>query len=157
MSTSNQELIEKFYAAFAKGDAATMTSLYAKDAIFSDPVFGTLKGQDITDMWTMLIKRSRGNMSIKFGEIIADGNEVSTDWVASYPYGAKGRPVINFVHADFLIREGKIVEHHDDFDLWQWSRQALGLMGTLLGWSSYVQNKIKDTGTNLLASYQKNK
>ena len=39
-----------------------------------------------------------------------------------------------------------IVEQTDTFDLWRWSRQALGLKGWLLGGTSFVQNKIREEG-----------
>jgi hypothetical protein len=30
----------------------------------------------------------------------------------------------------------------DDFDIWKWSKQALGLTGYLFGWTGFMQNKI---------------
>jgi hypothetical protein len=32
-----------------------------------------------------------------------------------------------------VSKEGLIIEHRDHFELWRWSRQALGLKGLLLG------------------------
>ncbi len=154
MSNQNYILIESFYTAFADADGEGMIKCYDSNALFNDPVFGTLRGDAIFTMWRMLIKRSNGNIDIKFGEITTDGDEASVDWVASYPYGPKARRVINFVHAEFVIRDGKIIEHRDDFDLWQWSRQALGFTGTILGWSGFIKNKIRQNAADMLAWYQ---
>ena len=38
--------------------------------------------------------------------------------------------------------DGKIIKHTDIFDLWEWSKQALGVSGYLLGWSGFMKNKI---------------
>jgi hypothetical protein len=54
-----------------------------------------------------------------------------------------GRTVVNDIQARFVFRDGKICEHHDHFDLWRWSRQALGTQGPLLGWTPLVQNAIR--------------
>ncbi|MFH7495426.1 DUF4440 domain-containing protein, partial [Pseudomonas syringae pv. tagetis] len=51
--------------------------------------------------------------------------------------------VVNDIQAGFVFRDGKISEHHDHFDMWRWSRQALGLKGLLLGWTPMVRNAVR--------------
>ena len=51
------------------------------------------------------------------------------------------------------FRDGKIIEHTDDFDLWKWSRQALGIKGWLLGWSEFVQKKIRNSAQDSLLAF----
>ena len=41
------------------------------------------------------------------------------------------------------LRDGRIARHEDRFDLYAWSRQALGVPGMLLGWAPLVQNRIR--------------
>ena len=42
-----------------------------------------------------------------------------------------------------LLFEGdKIVKHVDDFNMWKWTRMALGLPGMLLGWSSFLERAL---------------
>ncbi|KGS11492.1 ketosteroid isomerase, partial [Pseudomonas coronafaciens] len=43
----------------------------------------------------------------------------------------------------FVFRDGKICEHRDHFDMWRWSRQALGVKGLLLGWTPLVRNAVR--------------
>jgi hypothetical protein len=51
---------------------------------------------------------------------------------------------LNIIDAKFSFNsDGLIVTHVDTFDLWRWSRMALGCMGITLGWTSFVQNKIR--------------
>lgn len=67
----------------------------------------------------------------------------SCNWIATYTFSQTGRKVENKAKALFTFRDGKIIEHQDDFSLWRWSRQALGIPGILLGWTLFLQNKIR--------------
>ena len=60
MAHPNDELIERFYAAFNAKDGATMAACYAPDARFHDPVFGDLTGEQAGAMWRMLTGRAEG-------------------------------------------------------------------------------------------------
>ncbi|MNG25521.1 hypothetical protein D3C84_1103890 [compost metagenome] len=62
--------------------------------------------------------------------------------------------VENRIHARFLFSDGKIIEHHDSFDLWRWARQALGVKGLLLGWAPPVQEAIRKQAARGLAAYR---
>lgn len=151
---TNQDLITNFYQAFANQDAEAMAACYAPDVIFEDPAFGRLEGKDAHDMWRMLMKRGGGATEISFGDVWSEGERASTDWMARYNYGPKGRMVINEIHAEFIIKDGKIVKHIDTFNLWRWARQALGLNGMLLGWSAFFKARMNETTKGLLADYQ---
>jgi hypothetical protein len=35
--------------------------------------------------------------------------------------------VINIIQAHFHFQDGLIIKHTDDFDVWKWSKQALGI------------------------------
>ena len=39
--------------------------------------------------------------------------------------------------------DGRIVRHQDTFDLWRWSRMALGAKGAALGWTPLVKKAIR--------------
>ena len=52
------------------------------------------------------------------------------------------RRTYNVAEAQFRFADDKIIEHHDSFPLWAWTRMALGVTGTLLGWTPLVQNKV---------------
>jgi hypothetical protein len=49
--------------------------------------------------------------------------------------------------------EGKIIEHSDAFSVHQWSKQAMGLSGELLGWNSFFQRHIKNRAKKKLTEF----
>lgn len=149
-------IIAKFYRAFANHDATTMEECYHPDVEFNDPVFGTLKGREVSDMWRMLLERSKGKLKIDFTGISDDGNTGGVQWIASYEFSKTGRNIVNHITANFKMRDGLIIKHTDDFDLWNWSRQAFGLKGWLMGWTSFMQHKIQAQAKKSLQVYRLN-
>lgn len=150
----NAALINTFYSSFQKLNAEGMAACYAPDVVFSDPAFPELHGQEAGDMWRMLCKKAK-DFSLVCDGVEADDKSGKAHWVATYTFSASGRKVVNDIHASFTIRDGKIIRHIDQFDLWKWSRQALGLTGVLLGWTPAVQGKIKKQAAAGLAAYRK--
>jgi hypothetical protein len=53
----------------------------------------------------------------------------------------------------FYIQNGKILQHTDHFDLWNWSRQALGFKGYLLGWTKSMKLEIQQESSKMLSRY----
>lgn len=153
MSHPNAELITRFYQAFQRKDAEAMAACYADDVRFSDPVFPDLKGSEAADMWRMLTSRAQ-NFSLDYSNVQADDTRGSAHWVATYLFSGTGRMVVNRIQANFVFRDGKIVEHHDRFDLWKWSAQALGAKGALLGWTPLVQGAIRKQASKGLAAFR---
>ncbi|OEC33907.1 Ketosteroid isomerase-related protein [Pseudomonas cuatrocienegasensis] len=153
MAHANAETLTRFYQAFQRLDADTMAACYAPDAVFSDPAFPALRGAEIADMWRMLSSRAQ-DFSLQFEGIEADDRQGRASWTASYLFSKTGRPVINVIDAHFTFRDGLIVTHRDHFDLWRWSRQALGLKGLLLGWTPLVRAAIQRQAAASLAYYR---
>ena len=150
---SHIQLIKKFYTAFQQLDATAMNSCYSDDIVFFDPVFGLLKGTEAKAMWQMLCKNAR-NFSLTYGNITALDDEYCTcDWVATYTFSATGKTVVNKVKANMRFANEKITEHSDAFSVHQWSKQAFGITGTLLGWNSIFQNRIKHTAKKNLLKF----
>lgn len=141
-SQANSALITRFYEAFAQLDAEAMSACYTDDVLFSDPAFGELRGAQVGDMWRMLTSRAK-NFSVVFDQVRADDQTGSAHWVATYLFSQTGRTVVNDIQARFVFRDGKICEHRDHFDMWRWSRQALGLKGLLLGRTPLVRNAVR--------------
>ncbi|ADY28478.1 limonene-1,2-epoxide hydrolase [Cellulophaga lytica] len=150
---TNQELIKKFYTSFSNADVNGMLSCYHDNIIFTDPAFGTLKGDRAKAMWQMLLSKSNGGTQITFNTIKTNKNTGSVHWKAVYNYGPKKRSVVNNITANFTFLDGKIIEHTDSFNLWKWSKQALGISGYLLGWSSFLKTKIQTKTNNLLDKF----
>ena len=149
---SNEQLIEKFYTSFQQKNWKGMQECYANEVAFSDPVFQDLKGKEAFAMWHMLVIAGK-DLSVSFKNIKADDLTGSCQWDAHYSFSRTGRKVHNIIRADFKFGNGKIVEHHDSFDLWRWSRLALGTSGILLGWSPIVQNKIRGNANSALRKF----
>jgi ketosteroid isomerase-like protein len=153
MTNANAELISRFYQAFARQDAEAMVACYAPDVQFSDAVFIDLQGREAGDMWRMLCSRAQ-DFSLSFSAVEAGEQRGSACWTAQYTFSATGRTVVNQIRAEFVFKDGLIVEHRDHFDLWRWSRQALGLKGLLLGWLPPVQAAIRRQARQGLANFQ---
>ncbi len=142
MSHPNDELIERFYAAFARRDGDAMATCYAPSATFSDPVFSDLHGQEPGEMWRMLTGRAE-DLEVKLLEHEAGEERGSAHWLADYTFSMTGRKVHNDVRAVFRFQDGLIAEHRDSFSFYAWSRQALGPAGLVLGWTPIVHGKVK--------------
>ncbi|HTL08840.1 MAG TPA: nuclear transport factor 2 family protein [Chitinophagaceae bacterium] len=150
-----EQVITRFYTAFQQLDYRTMQSCYSSNAVFSDPVFGLLEGEELPAMWEMLCTKAK-NFSLAFENIQCLDEEYATcDWLARYSFSASGRPVVNKVKAHLRIQDGLITEHTDAFNLWRWSRQALGWPGILLGWSSFMQGRIHQKAKKQLAQFMR--
>ncbi|ACC74406.1 nuclear transport factor 2 family protein [Paraburkholderia phymatum] len=153
MTHPNAALIERFYEAFQRRDVDTMAACYAPDVTFSDPVFTQLHGDEVSDMWRMLVSRAQ-EFTLAFSHVAADDGHGSAHWVASYVFSQTGRAVVNQIDARFVFRDGLIVEHRDRFDLWRWAGQALGAKGALLGWTPFVQGAIREQAKRGLAAWR---
>nr|WP_315222615.1 nuclear transport factor 2 family protein [uncultured Flavobacterium sp.] len=154
---SNEELISKFYTAFANADAKTMSECYHPKVHFIDSAFGLLKEEQVSDMWKMLILRSKGNLKIEFSNVKADEFSGTANWVATYNFTKTNRNVINKISAEFIFKDGLIIKHVDQFDLWKWSKQAFGPTGYLLGWTGFFQKKIQEQALLSLKKFQEAK
>lgn len=149
---SHQALIKEFYTAFQAGDAEAMVACYHDDIVFEDPAFGRLEGDEAKAMWRMLLSRDAA-LQIEFSNVRANDERGSANWRATYFFGPKKRKVVNEISASFEFKDGKIYRHTDRFDLWKWSRQALGAPGVLLGWSGFFRGKLRGTTRKALDEY----
>ncbi|WP_366183501.1 nuclear transport factor 2 family protein [Flavobacterium ovatum] len=152
--TPNEKTIHKFYSALSTSDTSTIFRCYHPDVKFRDPIFGLLKGNDVLTMWSMLIEKSKGDLHISLSNVKADEFLGSALWTATYYYSATNRKVVNSISANFHFKDGLIIKHTDDFDIWKWSRQALGLKGSLFGWTGFMQEKIQEKTLLLLNKYK---
>jgi ketosteroid isomerase-like protein len=150
----NATQIEKFYRAFQQLDAEQMAQCYAPEVHFSDPVFTELRGKDASDMWRMLCSRAE-QFSLTFDGVKADDHQGEAHWVATYKFSQTGRMVVNDIHARFEFKDGKIIRHRDYFNFWKWAKQALGLAGSMLGWHSWLKNKVQYQASKSLRKFQK--
>jgi ketosteroid isomerase-like protein len=154
VSHPNDELIQRFYAAFDRHDGDEMAACYAADAQFSDPVFTDLRDGEPGAMWRMLTSAS-DDLSVELLEHEATDDSGSARWLAHYTFTQTGRHVDNDVRASFRFRDGLIAEHRDEFGFHRWARQALGPSGLLLGWTPLVQGRVRAGARERLEAFRR--
>lgn len=154
----NAYRIAGFYADFAALDVDAMAALYAEDVCFEDPVFALEGRESVMAMWRMLCEslkaKGRDDWLLEAYGVRADAHEGCAHWEARYRFSATGRLVHNRIDASFVFRDGLVVRHIDRFDLWAWSRQALGARGLLLGWSGFMRRKIRAQAASRLEAWR---
>lgn len=149
----NEQTITNFYQCFKTHNAKGMCTCYHDDVVFEDPAFGILHGERAKNMWHMLIERGKDSLQIELGTVEANEKNGRAKWKATYLFGKDKRKIVNDVTAHFAFKDGLIIEHKDVFDLWKWTKQALGLSGALLGWSSFMKKKVQATTAKTLDKY----
>lgn len=147
-----QKLIETFYTGFQQLNHQTMESCYHDQVHFSDPAFSSLQGKEAVAMWHMLCSRAK-DFKLTYDQVWVDGNKGGCRWIATYLFSKTGRMVENHITATFEFQDGKIIRHRDEFDLYKWTRMALGLPGMLLGWTPFLQNKVRSMGMDELRKF----
>ena len=154
---TNKQTIEIFYTAFQNLDYKTMNSCYSPDIIFSDPVFGLLKGDEVRAMWEMLCTNAR-DLSLSFSDIESIDEEYYTcRWTASYTFSKTGKKVVNNIKAFLRLKNGVIIEHSDAFRLSTWIGQALGLKGVMLGWTGFMKRAVQKNARSNLKKFMEKK
>ena len=150
----NRQRIADFYASFAARDGDAMAAHYAPDARFHDPAFGDLTGDEAGDMWRMLTGRA-ADLTVELPAHDATDTTGTANWVATYTFAQTGRKVVNDIQARFRFApDGRFAEHADDFSFHTWSRQALGLPGTLLGWTPILPALTRKKARAQLEAYR---
>lgn len=151
----NAALIEKLYTGLRALDPETMADCYHPQAVFSDPVFPRLEGEEVPAMWRMLCAGAR-DLNLEFHDAQADDDTGSARLEAVYTFPATGRRIHNIITARFTFQDGRILRHEDRFGLWRWSRMALGPTGTLIGWTPMVRAKIRKQAARALKASRQN-
>ncbi len=103
-------VVERFYQAFERRDAAAMATCYHPRATFEDPAFGPLDREAVCAMWAMLLGRS-GDLAVSHQVVRAVDSTVTARWEARYTFTRTGRPVVNHIEATFTLKDGLIRTH----------------------------------------------
>ncbi|MGI9642621.1 MAG: nuclear transport factor 2 family protein [Acidimicrobiia bacterium] len=151
---SSTATIERFYAAFGNGDYESMAACYHPDVSFSDPVFVDLEGDEARAMWHMLCEQGR-DLQVVASAIRGDDDSGRAHWEATYTFSPTSRTVHNKIDATFRFEDGLIIEHTDTFDLWAWTRMALGPIGWATGWMNLSKEKVREAGEVQLTRFLK--
>ncbi|MGB0885830.1 MAG: nuclear transport factor 2 family protein [Chitinophagales bacterium] len=149
---NNETIVKNFFEAFQKLDSKTMNSFLAKNISFDDPAFGKLNGDEVKYMWQFLTKNAK-NFSLEFEIISTTKNKLEAKWTAHYTFSATGNKVVNHVNSSFTIKNDKITNHKDEFDLKKWAKQALGKAIGIFGPSFLLKKGIQAQSKQLLKKY----
>lgn len=154
--SDTRAVVEQFYAALARRDAESMAACYSDDAVFTDPVFGELRGGAVRDMWRMLLGRSSGDMTIEARFLGGAGDGTTQQMLAkiAYTFSRTGNRVVNEIATWMKFRDGRIVQQVDDFDFFAWARQAFGVTGWLIGWTPWFRRKVQREAAAGLARFR---
>lgn len=136
----NENTIIKFYTAFANSDVGEMCACYHPDFQFRNLVFVHLKGNQVCQLWRMLIDKNNRSFKIDLSDVEAYEHIGSARCVATNNFNKTTTKVINSVAAKFHFQDGLIIKNTDDFDIWKWYKQATGIKGLLLMWTGFFQN-----------------
>tara|TARA_B100000795_G_C22704148_1_gene400871 strand:+ start:564 stop:1025 length:462 start_codon:yes stop_codon:yes gene_type:complete len=148
-------IIHNFYQAFDQLDAETMVGYYHKNIVFEDPAFGILKDDRAKNMWRMLcLSQKKNQFNVVASNITVNENNGSAHWEAHYVFSQTGRKVHNKIDANFEFKDGKIIKHTDYFNLHNWSKQALGFKGYLIGGTSFFKRKLNAQTNRLLTKFE---
>jgi hypothetical protein len=148
-----EQVIRHFYSCMQQQDWKGMLTCYREDIFFYDPIFENLEGGQVRAMWEMLLSNAK-SFEFNFSHIEAEDGYGSCQWIAAYTFSGTGRRVVNRGKAFFKFSGGKIAEHQDDYSIWKWSGQALGVPGILFGWSSLVKDKVRQKARTSLERFR---
>ncbi|WP_034257773.1 nuclear transport factor 2 family protein [Altibacter lentus] len=152
---SSENIIEKFYEAFANLDAERMIEWYHTDVTFEDPAFGILKGAQARNMWRMLCETQKGqDFTVQASNIEFNDTRGKARWEAYYTFSKTGRRVHNIIHAEFEFKDGKIINHVDRFNLYRWAKQSMGFKGFLMGWTAFFRKKLNKKVRHYLSEFE---
>lgn len=129
---SPEAVMKKFYEAFTAQRPADFEGLYAPDVKFKDAVFEYSDRKGTMKMWRSILANPKNTFRFEFDRV--EGDVAYGRWVGDYKLG--GRPIRNELETRMVVRDGRIVEHTDDFDWGKWVKQALpggGLFANRVG------------------------
>lgn len=149
------DLLERFYTGLQRSDIAAVGACYAPDVVYSDPVFGELRGDRALAMWDMFFSRDEP-LRVTFSDLWANDMIGSGRWEARYVFARSGREVRNIIDSRFRFAADRIIEHRDTFSVYRWASMALGPVGRLVGWAPPMRSALHKESARMLDRFQTN-
>ncbi|MET4096375.1 nuclear transport factor 2 family protein [Arthrobacter sp. UYCu712] len=117
-TAENAELVRRGYEAFSSGDMATLSELFAQEAVWHVAGNGVLSGRKegrdaILAYFGELGTRSEGNLKVTVQDIVA--GEIHTVALQHNAADSNGRTLDIDGAIAFQVREGKIIEGREFF------------------------------------------
>lgn len=140
MTALTTTVVDRFFEALRRADTRVVDSCYHSQISYSDPLFEDLRGALVPLRWRMLLTQVDG-FSLEHALVFADERKAQVQWTANYRL--KGREIRIPILSTLAIWDDLIVRQVDEYDFWQYCRQARGLGGFLLGGTEPFQNTVK--------------
>ena len=118
-TAENVELVRQGYTAFNSGDMATLSGMFAEDAVWyaagSGVLSGTKQGRDaIMSYFGELGARSQGSFRANLEDVV--GGEKYTVGIQQTQAQGNGKTIDLATVITFVVRDGKIVEGREFFE-----------------------------------------
>jgi hypothetical protein len=127
------ERTESFFRSIQRGAIDEVLGAYLPDAILDHPIIGRLSGQQISQLWTTFLKRTRTHR-LAFTITHVTARTACIDWHTEHEFFDTGRPIQLSGASALTFQRGGIRFQHDRFDRHAWSAQAMGISGLLLSY-----------------------
>lgn len=118
-TAENVELVRRGYTAFNAGDMATLSDMFAEDAVWyaagSGVLSGTKQGRDaIMSYFGELGARSQGSFQANLEDVV--GGEKYIVGIQQTQAQGNGKTIDLATVITFVVRDGKIVEGREFFE-----------------------------------------
>jgi ketosteroid isomerase-like protein len=150
---ANIDLLERFYTAVQRSDIAAVRTCYSPNVLYSDPVFGELRGDRAVIRWQMIFSRE-APLQMSFSDLAADHTTGSGRWEARITSTRTGREVRMVIDSRFRFAGGRILEHRDTFSVYRWSKMALGPAVRLAGWTTPLRSMLQRETAAMLDRFE---
>jgi|AntRauTorcE11898_2_1112593.scaffolds.fasta_scaffold21693_2 hypothetical protein len=152
------EIPKKLYQALNDRDYKSMWKLYAMDATFSDPAYGSLKGDEIKAMWHQICVRNTDLEAEILSVTQNDAQTISYSWKASYTHAMYNGEIENVINGEITVdKNGNILSQHETYSLWKWFSMAIGIAGKLLGWRTSMRENLQRSVRKSLDDFMEKK
>lgn len=113
MPHPNEELVRRGFAAFATGDMATLSELFADDVVWHaggrSPIAGDYKGkQEVFGLFAQLAGRTGGTFHLEVHDVLANDEHVVA--LVKTAGNREGKTLSDNGVQIFHVRGGKVVE-----------------------------------------------
>lgn len=147
---SNRAIVEKFLSCYQKHVYKDMQSCLADNVRFSDYAFDDIQGKKVMAMWHWFCvpypPRKQPIEVPEFTIVEETGDAVVAKYRVKYLYGRDEKPVDYFIKARFTLKNGKIVEQHDEFmsiTEFKFAKMAFGFPAALLALTPLLRIIVK--------------
>ena len=145
MNNSLISIVNLFFASLKSRNIEKMMEIYHSKIIYSDPLYGLLKQEDVIKRWQLLLEENVIE-DIQIMDIKEYDDEYAmAHWNCTFYYTITQKKVTLSIKSFFKIENNLIIEQSDAYRLSKFISKAYGIKGLLLGWTKFMQHRVKKT------------